>query len=229
MSSKTIVIHQPDFVPYLGFFHRLLHADAFIILDHVRMSKRGWVHRDKIKTPGGEQWVSVPVRGLADSPVINEAEIDRNALYEKLPRMIEASYRKTAYFNDIFPHLLAPFEAHTKLIDLNMDLIKKLMEWLDIQIPLTYSSTLGVHSTKSAMNAELVHTLGGTHYLSGVGARDYHEQEPFEKLGIQVVWQDFTHPVYPQAFGEFIPFLSTLDALFNVGIEGTRTLLRSLP
>lgn len=228
MTRKTVVIHQPDFLPYLGFFERLLHADLFIVLDHVRLSKRGWVHRDKIKTASGESWISVPLRGLKESTLINQADIDRNALYHKIPRLIVSAYRQAPYFDDVYPAVEEIFAADfTKLADLNMAFLKLLFGWMAIDVPMLVSSTMQVTSAKSAMNAELVQKAGGGVYLSGMGAKAYHEQEAFDALGIEVVWRDFRHPIYPQLYGEFIPFLSTLDALFNCGIEGTGKLLRN--
>lgn len=77
------------------------------------------------------------------------------------------------------------------------------------------------------MNAELVKAVGGNIYLSGVGAKDYHEDMPFEETGIAVEWQQFKHPVYPQLYGEFISYLSSIDLLFNCGIEESRKILRT--
>ena len=226
-SKKTVVIHQPDFIPYLGFFDRLISADVFIILDHVQMSKRGWVHRDKIKTESGEAWLTIPIKGLDKSPVINSAEIDKNKLYHKIPRIIESSYRKTPYFDEIFLPLLGIFEKKPeRLFDLNMQFLRLIFEWMKINIPIVLSSELGVEKSKSGMNADLVKLVGGTTYLSGVGARDYHEQTHFETLGIEVTWQNFSPPKYPQLYGNFIANLSIIDAMFNCGIDGSRRLLR---
>jgi hypothetical protein len=227
VNKKVVVIHQPDFVPYLGFFHRLLYADVFVILDHVQMSKRGWVHRDKIKTKDGAAWISVPIHGLASGPIIKDAQIDRNGLYEKLPRVIKSNYAGARHFSSLFPAVEnALSNCDGTMINLNMSLLQNLLNWFDISVPIVYSSELGIASKASLMNAEITKAVGGEVYLSGIGAKDYHEQECFDRLGIEVIWQNFTHPVYEQQFGEFIPYLSALDLLFNHGVEASREILR---
>jgi len=225
--DKTIVIHQPDFVPYLGFFHRLLEADHFIILDHVKISKNGWVHRDKIKAATGELWITLPVKKINGAPLIYDAKIEKNKLFYKLPRMIEASYRKAKYFNEIYPALENLFEMGTdSLIEFNMAFIMQLCNWFDIKVSISFSSKMYIASKKSEMNAELVKKLGGNVYLSGVGASTYHDQEPFDSLDIDVKWHKFDHPIYNQMYNGFIPNLSSLDILFNCGISRSKELLR---
>ncbi len=228
MKQNVVVIHQPDFLPYMGFFHRLLKADTFIILNHVQMSKRGWVHRDKIKTPSGEEWISLPIKKLAKGPIISEAEIDYENAYDKIARMIQANYQKAAFFSEIFPTLSDILAVRPpKLYDLNLLLLKQLFTWFDIQIPTFFSHELGVTSTKSLMNAELTKKVGGTTYLSGVGAKDYHNDAPFAELGVSVEWQEFNHPEYTQLHDSFIPYLSSIDLLLNCGIKHSREILRS--
>jgi hypothetical protein len=225
---KTIVIHQPDFIPYIGFFHRLLKADELIVLDHVRISKRGWVHRDKIKTANGEQWITIPVKKISQQPLIREAEVDYNDQYDKILRVIQANYHGAPCFDDIFPSLEEIIGRKPKLlIDLNLELLKKMMLWFDIGIAMTSSSMLGVETAKLMMNVDLIKAVGGTTYIAGAGSRNYHEDGPFNEANITVAWHEFDHPVYPQLFGEFIPFLSGIDLLFNCGIQKSRSIIRS--
>jgi hypothetical protein len=229
MSDRIVVIHQPDFLPHIAFFHRLLQADAFIILDHVPMSKRGWVNRDKIKTAHGEEWITIPVRKIGSQPIIREAEIDYNAKFEKVIRMIQASYSSSKHYHDIFPALRAQMEKRPiNLIDYNLGLLMLLMEWFDIHINSMYlSGNLGIKTKKSKMNADLVSAVEGTAYLSGVGAKDYHEDAPFIEAGISLLWQNFRHPIYPQLYSHFVPYLSSIDLIFNCGIEKSREVIRS--
>jgi hypothetical protein len=228
VSEKIVVIHQPDFLPHLGFFHRLLRADVFIILDHVPISKRGWVHRDKIKTPLGEEWITIPVRKIGSQPIIMEAEIEYNSQFEKVLRLIQSNYSSAQYYHEIFPPLIAQLnQCTTSLLNHNLGLLMLLLEWFDIHIAhMPRSSALGITTRKSQMNADLVTAVGGDTYLSGTGAKDYHEDSPFLDAGVTVVWQEFKHPVYPQLYGDFVPYLSSIDLLFNCGIKQSREILR---
>ncbi len=228
--DRTVVIHQPDFIPYIGFFHRLLHADIYIILDHVQMSKSGWVHRDQIKTQKGIEWITVPIKKLGDQPIIREARIDlENKLFKKNVNLIETNYTKAPFFKEIFPEFRNIYLAKHQLIaELNQQLLRLLFDAFDIKIVTVLSSDLGVTTLRSKMNADLVKSVGGTIYLSGTGAKDYHTDEPFEKNGIRVEWQKFIHPVYPQLYDEFIPYLSCVDLLFNCGIKKSREILREI-
>ena len=112
------------------------------------------------------------------------------------------------------------------LRDFNMASIEMLMDMLDVRIPWVWSSSLEPVGTKNELLVDLLQKVSATHYLSGMGARDYFQAEPFARAGIEVIWQNFTHPVYAQQFGEFMPYLSALDVLFNHGVTASREILR---
>lgn len=231
MNKNVVVIHQPDFVPYLGFFHRFLHADFYIALDHVQYvngSSRAWTHRDKIKTAQGEKWLTVSVKKAPRDTAINQIELSADMCWRQDNlRLLEQNYRKAPYYNELMTELerlyARPFHM---LRDFNMASIEMLMDMLDVRIPWVWSSSLDPVGTKNELLVDLLKKVSATHYLSGVGARDYFQQEPFAKASIGVIWQDFTHPVYVQQFGEFVPYLSALDVLFNHGITASREILR---
>jgi hypothetical protein len=109
-----------------------------------------------------------------------------------------------------------------------MESIYMLNKLFDITIDIVFSSSLKSTTTKSERLVELLKQVDATHYLSGVGARDYHDDEPFDRAKIQVLWQEFTHPIYEQLHGDFIPYLSSIDLLFNCGIEKSRKILRGI-
>jgi len=224
----VVCIHQPDFVPWLGFFHRLCAADIYIVLDNVQFLRRGWHHRDKIKEAGQERWLTVPVikSGRFDQ-LINEVEIDetRNWRHKHL-RTLESAYGGTGAFAEIFPELRALYgQEHRRLVDLNLDFLRFLMTVLEIRIETRLASTLPVAGHRNELLIELVKSVGGTAYLTGTGARSYLDEALFHQAGLTVHWQDFPHPVYPQTAGPFVSHLSTLDALLNLGPAGTRRLL----
>jgi len=231
MNKKTVVIHQPDFVPYLGFFHRFLQADFFIALDHVQYvngSSRAWTHRDKIKTDQGEKWLTVSVKKAPRDTAINQIELSTDTGWRQDNlRLLEHNYRKAPFYVEVMPEIERLYARPFLLLrDFNMASIEMLMEMLDVCIPWVWSSSLDPAGAKNELLVDLLQKVSATHYLSGVGARNYFRPEPFAQAGIEVVWQDFTHPVYAQQFGEFVPYLSALDVLFNHGIKASRDILR---
>ena len=231
--KKIVVIHQPDFMSYLGFFHRLLHADLFIVLDNVQFvsnSSKAWTNRDKIKTQKGDQWLTVSVNKAPLNTNINEITINYNVDWQnKNLELLRQNYRKADFFDEIFPKIEALYSTrHEKLFDFNMKSIEMLNSFFDIRIDIVFSSDLKTTKTKSERLVELLKQVNATHYLSGIGAKDYHVDKPFENAGIEVIWQKFQHPVYKQLHGDFIPYLSSIDLLFNCGIEKSREILRSI-
>ncbi|MFA7239057.1 MAG: WbqC family protein [Sulfuricellaceae bacterium] len=230
--KKTVVIHQPDFAPYIGFFHRFLHADLYLVLDHVQFvngTSRAWTHRDKIKTPKGAQWLTLSVKKTPRDTPINRVELSKSVNWRTDHlRILEANYRNAPFYEEIIPHLRNLYNQSVSfLMEFNLLSIEMLMDLLDVRIPTMLSSEQSPQGAKNELLIDLLQKAGATHYLSGVGARDYLETHRFNDAGIKVVWQNFTHPIYPQLFGEFIPNLSSLDLLFNCGVSGARQVLRS--
>lgn len=227
--QKTVVIHQPDFMPYLGFFQRFLHADLYIVLDHVQFvhSNRSWTHRDKIKTADGAKWLTVSVKKADRNAAINTIELSDTDWRQKNINLLMQNYRNSPYFLEIIGKIKNLYSRpFSRLLDLNMASITLLMELFDIRIPLIYSSELNPSGSKNELLVDLLQKVGATHYLSGIGARDYIDADFFLRSEIQLIWQEFNHPTYAQQFGNFLPYLSALDLLFNCGIDASRKILR---
>lgn len=232
MKDKMAVIHQPDFIPYLGFFHRLLLADLYIVLDNVQFvhGSRSWTNRDKIKTGKGAKWLTIPVEKCPQTTNICDVRI-KNELDWKMQHrnLLLENYRTAPGFKEVFPHIEALYQADCdRLMDFTMISIRLLMKLFDISIPIYYASALNGQGKSNALIVDLVTKVGARRYLSGIGARDYFDPKVYEDAGIEVVWQEFHHPVYPQLFGQFIPYLSSMDLLLNCGIEESRRILRKL-
>jgi hypothetical protein len=228
--SKTIVIHQPDFLPHAGFFHRFLHADAYVALDHVQFvtgTSRSWTHRDRIKTPRGAQWLTVSVRKAPLGTPINAMRLSDTDWRAQNLNLVMENYRAAPFFEQVFPELQALYaQPSSMLADFTMASIEMLLRLLDIRIPTVFSSSLQPSGHGNELLVDILRKVGATRYLSGPGARAYFEPGPFEKAGIPVVWQEFQPPVYPQLHGEFVAYLSCIDMLFNCGIESSREILR---
>lgn len=230
--SKTVVIHQPDFLPYLGFFHRFLHADLWVVLDHVQFlsGSKSWHNRDKIKTPKGPAWITVAVAKAPQQTPIKEIRLsDDPAWREKNLNLIHHNYRKAPGFVEVFPRLEELFHMPAaRLVDFNMASIRMLMDMLDTPIDLVLSSDLGIEGSKTVMLVDICSKVKADAYLSGVGARDYLDVEYFSLGRIELLWQEFVHPVYPQIYGEFSPYLSSIDLLLQCGIERARAIMHDL-
>ena len=230
MKKKIVVIHQPDFAPYLGFFHRFLSADLYIALDNVQFvnSSRGWTNRDKIKTPLGEKWLTVSVKKTSRSTLINKVEIANELNWkEKHLMLLDQNYKKSNFYKEIMPEIENIYsQKFDLLIDLNMKIIELFMDFLNVSIPWVFASSLDPEGSKNELLVDLLKKVSGTHYLSGLGARNYFMPEPFTKAGIEVVWQNFKHPIYEQRFGCFCPYLSIIDLLFNSGLSNSREIIR---
>lgn len=229
--SRTVVIHQPDFAPYLGFFDRFLHADLYIVLDHVQFvtnTSRSWTHRDKIRTASGERWLTLSVKSAPRATPINRIELsDTVDWVGNNLNLLRDSYRRAAFFADIMPLIADLYSTPPRhLAEFNLRSIELFMDWFNVRLPWVLSSTLDPQGASNEMLIDLLQKVGATRYLSGTGARAYLDEALFSKAGIEVVWQDFQHPVYPQQFEGFIPYLSALDAMFNCGVTGARRLLR---
>jgi len=228
---KTVVIHQPDFIPYLGFFHRFLFADLYLVLDHVQFvngTSRAWTHRDKIKTPKGAQWLSISVQKVPRDTPINQVALSDAADWRSANlRLLQTNYCQAPFYDQIMPYLRRLYsEPASMLVDFNLSSIRMLMSLLDVERPMVLSSTLAPEGARNELLVDLLRKVGAGRYLSGVGARDYMDESLFAAADIEVLWQDFRHPVYPQQFGKFEAYLSAIDVLFNCGVEESRRLLR---
>lgn len=229
---KTVVIHQPDFLPYLGFFHRFLNADLWVVFDNVQFlnNSKSWHNRDKIKTPQGEKWLTVSVQKCHQKTPINEVLLaDSLDWRNDNINLIRQNYQKAPFFYEIFPGIEELYASKDiKMLDFNLRSIDLLLNFFNIKIERLYASKLNPEGSKNELLIDIVKKVQATTYLSGIGAKSYIEIDKFKTAGIDVVYQNFVHPAYPQLHGDFIPYLSAIDLLFNCGIEESRKIIRSI-
>jgi len=230
--SKTVVIHQPDFLPHLGFFHKFLQADLWVVLDNVQFlsGSKSWHNRDKIKTPQGAQWLSVAVKKCPRSTLINEVDLAQYDNWRKKNlNLLQTNYRKAIFFKEIWPYIEELYSFRTsKLIEFNMKSIKILMSLLNISIDYQLASSLRPCGKKNELLVDIVKKVKGKTYLSGLGAIDYFSSVPFDNANINVKFHELEHPRYTQVHGSFIPSLSAVDILFNCGISKSREIIHAL-
>lgn len=228
--QKITVIHQPDFIPYLGFFHRFMNANLWVILDCVQYLPRGWHARDKIKNiQGSEQWMKISTVKAPQCIEIHDVILATTSWKKEHLNLLYHNYHKCPYYDEVIPYIerLYSFECE-KLIDFNLFSIDILCELLNIQIPRVLASKLEPQGKSSELLLDILRKVNATKYLSGVGAKSYMDEALYEKSGIELEYQKYTAPIYPQLHGDFIPYLSSIDVLFNCGIEKSREILRSI-
>jgi WbqC-like protein len=222
----TLVVLQPGYLPWLGFFDQLRRADVFVHYDDVQFDKHGWRNRNRIKAPSGEpHWLTVPVRhaGL-DWPRILDVAVDQRSPWaRKHVGTIRQYYAGAPFLGRYLPALEEllhrPWE---RLVDLDLAVVALLCEWLGLPAPVHRSSALPAEGKKSERLLALCRHFRADRYLSGSAARSYLDVDLFAQHGIAVAWQDYRHPVYPQQHGAFVPQLSVLDLLLNCGDESAR-------
>ena len=218
----TLVVLQPGYLPWLGFFDQLDKADVFVYYDDVQYDKGGWRNRNRIKTPHGRIWLTVPVLIAGHfGQAINEVAIDTEKHWaRKHLRTIEQNYHAAPYFDDYFPALSALLDRPWRLLaDLDVTLVEEIARWLRIETTIYKVSSLSIDGRRNERLINLCRHFGADRYLSGDAARSYLDQAIFDAAEISVEWQDYEHPKYTQLHGDFISHLSVLDLLLNCGEE----------
>lgn len=226
----VIAIHQPQYMPWSGYFHKMASADHFVLLDNVQFKKNEWQHRNRIRGPNGAQWLSVPTTYIFPQ-LINEVGIaDVHTWQIKQCRSIESCYKKSSYFADYYPEFEAFFNrTFSMLCTCNIESIKMLAECCGISTPCTLASEFEVDGTSTERLVNICRYFGADTYLAGAGGREYMDLKLFEMAGINVVFQEFTAPRYHQVWSggedDFIPGLSLIDLLFNCGEQSYSLLM----
>jgi hypothetical protein len=216
-----VAIMQPTYLPWSGYFGLMRSVDLFIFLDTVQFARRSWQQRNQIKTATGPQWLTVPVlvKGKRDQ-LISDVEIEQTANFAAIHRRsIELSYRKAPFFDTFAAPLLSALEQpQNRLAELTISIAIVLKEQLRITTPIMRASNLQSEGVKADLLASLCRQTNATEYVSPPGSQGYLDQSiAFENAGIPVRYFHFAHPQYPQLFGEFIPYMSCIDMLFNCG------------
>lgn len=214
--------HQPEYLPYIGFFNKIMHADKFVLVDHIQFNKKNWQNRNKIRTVNGWVWLTVPVYSKNKfTQSINEVEINNTGRWkDKHWKTIYLNYKKAPYFNDFadfFKNIYA--RSWIKLVNLNEEIIRYLFTVLKINIKIYKSSELNVEGKKTDLVIDLCKKLNADAYLSGEGAKEYINESTFRETGLKSYFRKMEHPIYKQQFESFEPYISVIDLLFNCGAK----------
>ena len=220
IKSMRVTILQPSYLPWLGFFEQMHRSDQFVLYDDVQFTRRDWRNRNRIRVQEGSVWLTVPViqKNKYEQSLL-ETKIDNSTSWKrKHLESIRCHYSKTPFFDLYFPWCEKIFNREWDfLLDLSLETIQYLKGELKINTPLLRSSELGESGNKSERLISICKQLGATQYLSGESARNYISEKDFSDQGIGLEYQNYQHPEYPQRYEGFVPFLSTIDLLFNCG------------
>ena len=227
----TFAMHQPNYIPWLGYFYKMFHCDVFVYLDTVQYPQgRSFSARNRIKTPQGATYLTIPVQlphGHGRT-LYSEVAFANDTWREKHLRSVALSYKRAPYFDEIYPLYEAPLRSQQRFVDLNIALIEAFAAYLGISSRRVRLSELpGDFGHKSKLIADIGRALEASVYLSGTGGgKVYNDTAVLHEHGIELIYSKFEYPRYTQLWNDFTADLSILDVLFNCGPE-TRRLLES--
>jgi len=230
---RTVAIHQPEFMPWMGFFHKMRTCEVYIVLDHVQFKKRYFENRNRIVSRAGETlWIGVPVRSKGRyTQQLADVEIDEDGRWQhKLLERVRHAYGRSAFFEQYYDDLAQTVigKNYGGLVELNVSLIEFFRRHLGIDTPMVYSSSLDAQGYKgSRLILELCMRAGAKRYLCGASGKDYLVEEDFAQAGIEIDYLNYSPPVYPQLCPEHVSHLSSIDLLFNSGPEAGDILTRT--
>jgi hypothetical protein len=222
----NVVILQPSYIPWRGVFDQIQQADLFVFYDDVQYDKRGWRNRNQIKTPRGRQWLTIPVhsRGAqTQNTPINQIRIAWDDPWNETHfKAIQHSYRKAPHFIRYLPILETFYQRRDDfLADFTIAFTIALARELgNTHTRFMRSSEMaGIDGQKTDRLIQILQSVGATHYISGPSARDYIENEKFDRAGITLEYMQYNYPEYPQLYLPYDPQVSVLDLLLMTGIE----------
>ena len=221
---KVLSMHQPNFIPWIGYFHKIRKSDVFVLLDEVQIPRgKSVANRNKIKSAQGELELVVPLakeKGYEGKITYTMARIADQKWQKKALKAVELNYSKAPYFDRYFPIIKELFN-YNDFCSMNVGFIRFVVKELDIDTPLNLLSEIdGKLGNKNELIVNLCRRFDANVYLSGKGASKYNDPDYLKDNGIKLEYQEFEHPVYRQLHGDFIPYLSVLDLLMNYGPEG---------
>ena len=225
-----VSIHQPHFLPWIGYLNKAVNSDIFVWLNSVQYRKNYFQNRTLIKNTNEQPlWLTLPVHSKLGMN-IDAVKIAGGSWRQKIQKTVGQCYSKTAHFAECWPTLAAALGRATDSLDsVNYETFTAMLELLGIPgVRILRANCLDVESPDPTVRlAHMCAKLGATRYIAGRGGRNYLRVAEFEKLGIEVIWQDFhsEEVSYPQLGKTFVAGLSAIDCLFNVGPERSRNLI----
>ena len=216
----VISIHQPDYIPYIGYYYKISQSDKFVFLDDAQFSSDNMHHWNKIKTPQGECRLKIPV-DYSFGDTINQVRTkDELKWKEKHLKTIEMNYSKAPFFKDVFPQFKdVLMHDYDNLAEMNIALTELICDGFGLNVVFLKSSDLNLSTSREEKVIDICIDYGADTYLSGNGARAYQVEEHFTSKNIQLEYSDYSPIEYKQQWGDFIPNLSVIDFIFNCGFD----------
>lgn len=222
----TVSIHQPGYLPWLGFFEKILVSDLFVFLDDVQYVKKQWHNRNYIKLEHGSQLLSVPVHSKFGMN-LNKVMIDYSKQWiTEHEKLITKAYSHSSYFDEYFPNIQSIFSKnHSFLIDLNIEIITYINKILEIDTKIVKSSDLNISTAGSNRILDICKKFDADEYFSGIMGHDYLSLDDFQNNSIEIVFQNYTYPIYCQQFNSFLNNMSIIDLIMNEGPKSKNYIL----
>ena len=230
MVRKTAAIVQSCYIPWKGYFDLINMVDEFVLYDDVQFTRRDWRNRNRIKTPQGLQWLSVPVEVKGKyHQSIKDTLVSESSWGRQHWDTLRHNYARATYFEryaEIFKEIYLT-ETDPHLSRINLRFIEAVCGILGIGSRITWSMDYELADGKSERLLGLCQAVGCNRYLSGPSARDYMDLDLFAAHDIEVEFMDYSgYPEHPQLFGPFEHHVTILDLIFNVG-PAARTYMKS--
>ena len=223
-----LTAHQPVYLPWLGLFHKIALADMFISFNQVQYQPKDWNNRNKIKTAQEPVWLSVPVlrSGFLERKY-TEIEINNSINWgRKHFNSMQGSYAKAPYFKRYADFFEDTYKKDwNTLVELNEYMLRWFLDTLGINVPVRRADEWTFQGMKSDMVLDMCLQAGADTYIFGAEGRNYADEQSFNEAGVEVLYQDYQHPEYPQLHGDFISHLSIVDLLFNCGDNSLEILM----
>ena len=220
-----VAIHQPQYLPWLGYFDKLDSADIFIFLDTVQFKKHEWQNRNRIRTKDGWQWLTVPIIDRFPERIDCVAINARTDWQRKHSQALRQHYGRARFWDPIGPELIILLEASwERLSELNVAATGLFCRHLGSKTDCLLASSLSAREDPTDRLIDLCRTVGATAYLAGQSGPSYLDVNRFAEAGIDVHVQAYTHPQYPQRYQPFVSHLAVIDLLFNCGPESLQIL-----
>jgi hypothetical protein len=229
MSEVAVSVHQPNFQPWIKLLDKVLASDVYVAYDTVQYTRSEYHSRQRILTPDGPAWLSVPVLSVkGETQLLEQVRIDGNQPFrQRHLKLLRIGYAKAPYFDEVYGLVEEVYgREHTMLVDLSLDLIEAVARYVASPVRMVRASSLPHGGDNTERLIDLVRAVGGTVHLTSTFAtgRRYIEWERMEAAGIPIRSQDYDHPVYPQRRPGFVPHLAAVDMLFACGPD-TATML----
>jgi hypothetical protein len=221
---KKVAILQSNYIPWRGYFDLIAAVDEFIIYDDMQFTKNDWRNRNKLKTPTGSKWLTVPV-GQNISRRIRDVEISSHGWQDKHWKSLIANYGRAPYFDSVAPWLMPLYleERHSNLSAMNRQFLEAICKVLQINTRISNNWDYQLIEGKTERLVSICQQASATEYISGPAARSYLDHMLFVHNGIKVTWFDYAgYPEYPQLWGPFEHGVSILDLLFNCGPDARK-------